>query len=96
MLLRDNVRIAETQKGLTIIVSLTTRMVPCYPCGDGGIPILDLTECAAQQGTNYAIGCPFVTKLMRQCVKIDKKFMQQGVKIDKKIMQRGIMSKETV
>ena len=57
------------------------------PGGGGGTPILDLTGCAAQQGVlygkNYATGCPFLIKIMRQ-----------GITIDKKIKRRGIMWKD--
>ena len=68
------------------------------PRGGGGIPILDLTGCAAQQGVllrqNYATECPFLIKLMRQGITIDKKIMRQGITIDKKIMRQGIMWKD--
>ena len=36
-------------------------------------------------GKNYATGCPFLTKIMRQ-----------GITIDKNIMRQGIMWKDTL
>ena len=30
-------------------------------------------------GKNYAIGCPFLIKIMRQGITIDKKIMRQGI-----------------
>ena len=30
-------------------------------------------------GKNYVTGCPFLIKIMRQGIKIDKKIMRQGI-----------------
>ena len=49
------------------------------PSQGGGTPILDLTGCVVLLNRvsfyrkNHATGCPFLTRIMQQGIKIDKK-----------------------
>ena len=59
-----------------------------HPPGGGVLPYMTSRDVPLNRvsfyGKNYATGCPFLIKIMRQ-----------GITIDKNIMQQGIMWKDT-
>ena len=53
------------------------------PGGGGVLPYLTRRDVPLNRvsfcGKNYATGCPFLIKIMRQGITIDKKIMRQGI-----------------
>ena len=61
-----------------------------HPEGGGALPYLTRQDVTLNRVSfyvkNYATGCPYLTKIMRQGIVIGKEIMRQGIVIGKEIM----------